>query len=80
MSCGVGHRLGSDPELLWLWRRLAASALIRALVWETPYTRSAALENTKKEKRKGFLYYANLLSLIRSHWFIFVFISIALGD
>ena len=21
MSCGVGRRLGSDPKLLWLWRR-----------------------------------------------------------
>ena len=24
VSCGVGHRQGSDPVLLWLWRRLAA--------------------------------------------------------
>ena len=24
MSCGVGRRLGSDPELLWLWHRPAA--------------------------------------------------------
>ena len=23
MSCGVGHSRGSDPELLWLWYRLA---------------------------------------------------------
>ena len=27
MSCGVGHRLGSDPALLWLWCRPAATAL-----------------------------------------------------
>ena len=27
MSFGVGCRCGSDPELLWLWRRLAAVAL-----------------------------------------------------
>ena len=26
MSCGVGHRRGLDPTLLWLWRRLAATA------------------------------------------------------
>ena len=26
MGCGVGHRCGSDPELLWLWRRPAAVA------------------------------------------------------
>ena len=31
MSYGVGHRLGLDPALLWLWCRLAASALIRPL-------------------------------------------------
>ena len=31
MSCGVGRRHSSDPELLWLWLwcRLAAVALIR---------------------------------------------------
>ena len=28
MSCGVGHRHGSDPALLWLWHRLAAVAHI----------------------------------------------------
>ena len=28
VSCGVGCRCGSDPSLLWLWRRLAAVALI----------------------------------------------------
>ena len=27
--CGVGCRCGSDPELLWLWCRPAAVALIR---------------------------------------------------
>ena len=31
LTCGVGHRCGSDPTLLWLWLwcRLAAVALIR---------------------------------------------------
>ena len=24
VSCGVGRRRGSNPKLLWLWRRLAA--------------------------------------------------------
>ena len=28
LSCGVGHRCGSDPALLWLWFRLATAALI----------------------------------------------------
>ena len=26
MSCGVGHRRGSDPVFLWLWHRLVAVA------------------------------------------------------
>ena len=26
MSCGVDHRQGSDPTLLWLWYRPAAIA------------------------------------------------------
>ena len=34
MSCGVGHGCGSDPVLLWLWSRLAATAPIQALRWE----------------------------------------------
>ena len=37
MSCGVGHRLSLDPALLWLWCRLAATARIQPLGWETPY-------------------------------------------
>ena len=38
MSCGVGHRPGLDPELLWLWlwRRLVATAPIQPLAWEPP--------------------------------------------
>ena len=31
VSCGVVRRFGSDPELLWLWCRLAAAAPIRFL-------------------------------------------------
>ena len=52
MSCGVGRRCGSDPTLLWLWHRLAATAPIRPLAWEPPYAMGAALENTKKKKKK----------------------------
>ena len=33
VSCGVGCRRGSDPELLWLWCRPVAAALIRPLAW-----------------------------------------------
>ena len=44
MSCGVGRRCGLDPMLMWLWRRPAAIALIRPLVWEPPWAVGAALE------------------------------------
>ena len=53
MSCGVGRRRGSDPMLLWLWHRPAATAPIRSLAWESPYAMGAALENTKKKKGKN---------------------------
>ena len=52
MSCGVGRRCGLDPTLLWLWCRLAATALIRPLAWEPPYTVEAALEKAKRQKKK----------------------------
>ena len=52
MSCGVGHRHGSDLVLLWLWPRLAAVALIRPLAWEPPSAVGAALKKTKKKKDK----------------------------
>ena len=52
MSCGVGRRCSSDPVLLWLWRRLAATALIRSLAWEPPYAAGAAQEMAKKKRQK----------------------------
>ena len=52
MSCGVGHRHGSDSALLWLWCRPAATALIRPLAWETPYAMGAAPKRQKKKKKK----------------------------
>ena len=50
LSCGVGRRFGSDPTLLWLWRRLAAVALIGSLAWEPPYAVGAALKIQKAKK------------------------------
>ena len=47
-DCDVGCRRGSDPELLWLWGRPAAIALIQPLAWEPPYATGVAL-NKKKE-------------------------------
>ena len=48
----MGPRRGSDPELLWLWRRPAAIAPIRPLAWEPPYAVGAALEKAKRQKNK----------------------------
>ena len=48
MNCGVGRRHGLGPVLLWLWRRLVATAAIRPLVWEPPYATGAALKGQKK--------------------------------
>ena len=48
MSCGVGHRCGSDPVLLWLWCTLATLALIPSL--GIPYAAPLALERAKKKK------------------------------
>ena len=52
MSCGVGRRRGSDPALLWFWRRPVAAAPIRPLAWEPPYAIGAAQRNSKKTKKK----------------------------
>ena len=52
MSCGVGCRRGSDPTVLWLWRRLAATAPIGPLAWEPPYATGAAQEMAKRQKIK----------------------------
>ena len=48
MSRSVGQRRGLNPELLWLWRRPAATALIRPLAWEPPYATGVAPEKGKK--------------------------------
>ena len=52
MSYGVGHRSGSDPELLWLWRRPVATAPIRSLAWEPPYAMGSGPRKGKKTKNK----------------------------
>ena len=52
LSCGVGHRHSSDPVLLWLWCRLASTAPIRPLAWESPHAAGAAQEMAKRQKKK----------------------------
>ena len=54
MSCGADCRCGSDPVLLWLWRRPAATAPIRPLAWDPSYVAGSGPRKDKKErKRKG---------------------------
>ena len=54
MSCGVGHRCGSDPPLLRLWCGLAAAALISPLAWELPDAKVwPKKEKKKKKKQRG---------------------------
>ena len=61
MNCGVVHRRGSDPALLWPWCRPVAIVLIRPLAWELPYAMGMALKSRKKKKKKsqycGLVYY-----------------------
>ena len=52
MSCGVGHRRGSNLALLLLWCRPVATALIQPLAWEPLYVTGAALKRPKKKKKK----------------------------
>ena len=50
MSCGIGHRRGSDLALLWLWCRPLAIAPVQPLAWEPPYVMGVALKKKKKKK------------------------------
>ena len=52
MSCGVGRRCSLDLVLLWLWRRLVATALTGLLAWEPPYAVGVALKVKKTKKKK----------------------------
>ena len=56
MSCGVGHRHGSDLVLLWLWCRPATIAPIQPPPWESPYTVGVALKRQKKKKKLELLF------------------------
>ena len=52
LSCGVGRGCSSGPVMLWLWRRLAATALVAPLAWEHPYAAGVALKKKKERKKK----------------------------
>ena len=63
MSCGVGHRRGLDPTLLWLWYRPAAPAPVQPLAWELPYATGVALKRKRKKKKFFFKYTLFLVKL-----------------
>ena len=50
MSCGLGHRCGSDLVVLWLWYRLAAAALVQPLAWELACSADVALKGGGGER------------------------------
>ena len=52
MTCGVGHRPGSDSALLWLWSKPAATAPTGPLAWELPNAMDEALVKTNKQTKK----------------------------
>ena len=53
MSCGVGHRHGLDPVLLWLWCRLAAVAPIGPLAWEPLHAAGKALKRKQNKTKQN---------------------------
>ena len=52
MSCGVSHRYGSDPTLLWLWHRPASLALIRPPSLGTSICHGCSHKKRKKKKER----------------------------
>ena len=52
MSCGVGCKHGSDPVLLWFWRRPVATPPISPLAWEPPYATGFGPRKTQKRPKK----------------------------
>ena len=74
VSCGVSHRRGSDPALLWLWLRPVATALIGPLAWETPYAKGVALKRPQKKKStyEDQLYFYALVINIYNTKFIYI--------
>ena len=50
VSCGIGRRCGSDPELLWFGCSPAAAAPMQHLTWELPYATGEALKRKQTNK------------------------------
>ena len=65
MSCGVDHRHGSDPMLLWLWHRPVTTAPIQPLIWRLPYAVGVAL------KKIIYVYICRTLNLTAAEYTLF---------
>ena len=53
MSCGVGCRRGSDPEVLWLWRRPGGyGSDSTPSLGTSNMPREVALEKAKRPKKR----------------------------
>jgi len=61
MSCGVGHRYGLEPALLWLWHRPATTTLIQPLAWGT-YIFSKC--GHKEQKKKDFVDVSRIITKV----------------
>ena len=70
MSCDVGHSRDSDPVLLWLWCRPAATTLIEPLAWKPPHAVGAALTTTTTTKSKDFFFFVFLLCVFASNFIV----------
>ena len=62
MSCGVGHRQGLDPALLWLWCGPAATAPIQPLAWEPLYAVGAALKKQTNKKIFNLIFFSRFVN------------------
>ena len=56
MNFGIGCRLGLDPELPWLWPRLAAVAPIGPPTLGTSICQGCDPKKPKKKKMESFLW------------------------
>ena len=53
MTAALHHRCSSDPALLWLWCRLAATSPMGPLAWETSICCRNGPKQTNKQKSKN---------------------------
>ena len=69
MSCGIGHRCGLYPTLLWLWYRPASSYSSDSTPsLGTSMCRRYGPKKAKKRKILSNTYYSNTTVLINDAW------------